>query len=113
MSKLFSDATPNEFKEDVMDKIEEAKENGTSEYSDDESELKMESDGEEVKITDTKNGDEVTIATPNPDQEGDVQLKAESDTEPDVPVPAVKGIDGERIENSVPDVEVKVDMVQR
>ena len=45
MSKLFSDATPNEFKEDVMDKIEEAKENGTSEYSDDESELKMEPDG--------------------------------------------------------------------
>lgn len=110
MSKLFSDSTPNQFKEDVMDKIEEAKQNGSSEYSDETSDLKMESDGDEVKITDAKNGDEVTVATENPDVEGDVQLKAESDTAPDVQTPVTKGIDGEHIENSVPDVEVKVDM---
>lgn len=110
MSKLFSDSTPNQFKEDVMDKIEEAKQNGSSEYSDETSDLKMESDGEEVKITDAKNGDEVTVATENPDVEGDVQLKAESDTAPDVQTPVTKGIDGEHIEDSVPDVEVKVDM---
>ena len=41
MSKLFSDSTPNQFKEDVMDKIEEAKKNGSSEYSDETSDLKM------------------------------------------------------------------------
>lgn len=108
MSKLFSDSTPNEFKDAILNKFDEAKETGASSYSDEDEDLEfnLAEDGS-VDIIDNVNN-ETTNAKLNPDDPSDINLTA-SETQPDVVVPRAKGIDGEHIENSVPTVVVDID----
>lgn len=108
MSRLFSETTPNEFKEDILNKIDEAKESGESSYSTEEDDIdfKVNEDGS-VDMIDNIN-DEVTNVTENPEDESDLILTA-SETLPDRKVERVEGIDGEKLEGSVPNVQVDIE----
>lgn len=91
MDKIFSDSTSDEFKNQVSDKIEEAKANGSAELKDGDNHLSFaEADGE-VLIEDKKNGNEVTKAIDSPDGthlEAVVDdTKVKSATQPNVEVP--------------------------
>lgn len=104
MNKIFSDTTPESFKDAISDAITEATLNGQATYSEDGEQLYFASVDGNVVIEDKKNGNEVTVATPGSD--GSMSLssgKYDSKTEPSVIVPRVKGKDGAHITNSVPE----------
>lgn len=104
MIKIFSDSTPDSFKDAISDAINEATLNGQATYSEDGEQLYFASVDGNVVIEDKKNGNEITVATPGSD--GSMSLssgKYESKTEPNAVVPRVKGKDGVHISNSVPD----------
>jgi len=83
MSKLFSDSTPEEFKNEVTNKIEEAKVNGTSELKDEENDLLFADLGDSVIAEDKLNEDEVTRFSDNPDDENDIMMEAVDTSEVD------------------------------
>lgn len=104
MSKIFSDSTPDAFKDAISDSINEAVLNGQATYSEDGEQLYFASVDGNVVIEDKKNGNEVTVATPGSD--GSMALssgKYEAKSQPSAIVPRVKGKDGAHIANTVPE----------
>lgn len=90
MDKIFSDSTPDSFKEAVAEKIEEAKTNGQAELKDGDNHLNFAEVNGEVAIEDKKNNNEITIAkdgADGPELEAVVKDKVQSATQPDVEVP--------------------------
>jgi len=86
MSKLFSDSTPDEYKEMVAEAAESAKEDGNSKVVDEESgeELLLSAVEDGVIIEDKYNdGVEKTLVTSNPDDENDLVLTAVEEQTPD------------------------------
>jgi len=131
MSRMFSDDTPDYEKQEVIDKIEEAKENGSATLIDGENNLEFTAvDDSTVLVNDNDTG-EVTKVTENPEDEDDLELeKVESksynrrssrrsrryyssneypDSLPDAEVEIPEGEDGDHIEDTVPEIEVSVD----
>lgn len=62
MDRIFSDSTPEEFKDKVSEKIDEAKANGSAELKDGDTHLSFAESNGDVVIEDKKNDNEVTIA---------------------------------------------------
>lgn len=63
MDKLYSESTPEEFKDKISEKIEEAKANGSAEYKDAGHDLTF-SDSTEGVVIEDKTAKEVTVAKP-------------------------------------------------
>lgn len=111
MDKIFSDSTPEEFKEKVSEKIDEAKDKGTAELKTADDHLSFAEVDGDVVIEDKKNGNEVTVA--KEDGTGETKLepvveatKKHSASQPDVVAPATKGVDGEKLTGTLKDAEV-------
>jgi hypothetical protein len=72
MNKLFSSETPQEFKDDVAEKVEEAKKDGKSELKTEEGDtLKFAAEGEDVIV---KDGNEETKISENPEDKDDLVM---------------------------------------
>lgn len=87
MDRIFSDSTPEEFKDKVSEKIDEAKANGSAELKDGDTHLSFAESNGDVVIEDKKNDNEVTIAKEDNGEyklEGVPTTKTQSATEPDV-----------------------------
>lgn len=85
MDRIFSDSTPDEFKDKVSEKIEEAKANGSSEIKDDKDHLSFTESNGDVVIEDKNHGNEVTVAKEKDGEynlEGVPATKTQSATEP-------------------------------
>lgn len=86
MNKLFSDSTPEEFKESIADKIEEALATGSSELTDGEQSYTFTDDGDAVTVKDEVT-EEVTKFTENPENPEDIQMEAVEEETPKVDEP--------------------------
>lgn len=114
MNKIFSDSTPDEFKNKISEKIEEAKTEGSAELSEGDTKLKFAEVNGDVVIEDKSNDNEVTIAK---DKDGEIELdaviadKTQSATQPDVFVPKAKGTTKEVLPESstVDDIDVTIE----
>lgn len=113
MDKLFSDQTPEEFKDKVSEKISEAKNTGSAELQDGKENLKFTSKEGNVEIED-KNTGETTVASESPDGGVDLKPKTEkmSATQPDVIVTKPEGEDGEHLPEGSTENDVKVTIEQ-
>jgi len=100
MSKVFSEQTPDAFKDSINDCIQEALLNGQSTYSEYGEQLYFAAVDGSVVIEDKKNGNEVTVAAPAGDGSTTLTVgqPTASATQPNAIVPRVKGKDGQHIE---------------
>jgi len=86
MDRIFSDSTPEEFKDKVSEKIDEAKANGSAELKEGDDHLSFAESNGDVVIEDKAHDNEVTVAK---DDNGEYKLegvpttKTQSATEPD------------------------------
>lgn len=104
MTKIFSDYTPDSFKDAISDSINEALLNGQAIYSDEGEQLYFASVDGSVIVEDKKNGNEITVAVPESD--GSMALKSgefDAKTQPNVSVHRIKGKDGAHLVNTVPE----------
>lgn len=86
MDRIFSDSTPEEFKDKVSEKIDEAKANGSAELKEGDDHLSFAESNGDVVIEDKKHDNEVTVAKEDNGEyklEGVPTTKTESATEPD------------------------------
>jgi len=82
MSKLFSNDTPEEYKEIISERVDEALKNGTASYSEDGEDLTFQEMDGDVLVAD-ESGDEVEVTrmSPNPEDENDMIMTPEEDVE--------------------------------
>lgn len=109
MNRIFSDGTPDQFKDGVANAIETALQFGDAVYSDFGEQLVFANTGDAVIIEDQLNFGEITEAFK--DENGDTHLSSgssESATQPNVTVPRVSGANGKLLKNTQPDVEDNV-----
>ena len=109
MNRIFSDGTPDQFKDGVANAIETALQFGDAVYSDFGEQLVFANTGDAVIIEDQLNFGEITEAFK--DSNGDTHLSSgssESATQPNVTVPRVSGANGKLLKNTQPDVEDNV-----
>lgn len=120
MTKVFSDATPEEFKQEVINKVEEAKSEGSSTLEEGEDVLEFAALDESTVIVEDKSTGEVTKIMDNPEDEDDLELEGvivdekefssneAPDSLPDVDTKVPEGVDGDHVTDSVPSVESPV-----
>jgi len=110
MLKVFSDQTPDSFKDSINDCIQEALVNGQAVYSDEGEQLYFASVDGNVIVEDKKNGNEVTVATPESDGSTTLTpaVPTKSATQPNAVVPRVTGKDGEKLAGTAPDVSISI-----
>lgn len=106
MDRVFSDSTPQEFKDLVMEGIDKAFSEGSCDLQGEGYNLSFSQDGENVKIEDKLNQNEVTIAKVNANT---VHLEG-SATQPDVKVPKVEGADKPKEAPGSTQPDAKVDI---
>jgi hypothetical protein len=79
MSKLFSDSTPEEYKEVIAEKVDEAMTEGEASYTDEDGEdLVFQKVDDDVMVADHTNGDdevEITKVSTNPEDENDLVME--------------------------------------
>lgn len=110
MSKLFSDATPEEYKEKILDKIDEAHDNGSASLEEDDEVLQFaDVDGDIIVEDQTDGMNEVTRISQNPEDENDLVMSAvdipTEDPEEETPEDAEGSIEIKNESEDDPDAE--------